>query len=163
MSGAGQRAVANRTQALVLGFFALVWVSLVAILAAAPEVYDRALRLPGGESRAVEFAVLAALSALIAVAVVGVLRRWRWVFWVIAVAFLAGILRVPATGLELAGVLPAAGPPWYAFYQALLGLMQFAIGLAMVAGYRRAGLWGDCRRIAGNPDIVPVRKETRGC
>jgi hypothetical protein len=31
----------NRTQALVLGFFLLVWVSLVVILAAAPEVMTR--------------------------------------------------------------------------------------------------------------------------
>jgi hypothetical protein len=29
----------NRTQALVLGFFVLVWVSLLAIFAVAPEVY----------------------------------------------------------------------------------------------------------------------------
>jgi hypothetical protein len=30
----------NRTQALVLGFFLLVWVSLLVILVVAPEVYD---------------------------------------------------------------------------------------------------------------------------
>lgn len=144
-SSVGARAVANRTQSLVVGFFALVWVSLVAILAAAPAVYDQALRLPPGDRGPAEFAVLAALSALIATLVVGVLRRWRWVFWPIAVAFLAGVLRVPATALELAGALPAAGPPWYALYQALLGLCQFAIGLVMLAGYRHAGVWGDYR------------------
>jgi hypothetical protein len=37
----------NRTQALVLGFFLLAVTSLVVILAAAPEVYDQALRLAG--------------------------------------------------------------------------------------------------------------------
>ena len=36
----------NRTQALVLGFFLVVWVSLLVILVAAPEVFDQALRLP---------------------------------------------------------------------------------------------------------------------
>jgi hypothetical protein len=30
----------NRTQALVLGFFLIVWVSLLVILVAAPEVFD---------------------------------------------------------------------------------------------------------------------------
>lgn len=35
----------NRTQGLVLGFFLVVWVSLLAILVVAPEVYDQALRL----------------------------------------------------------------------------------------------------------------------
>jgi hypothetical protein len=35
----------NRTQALVLGFFALIWTSLVAIFAAAPEVYYQVPKL----------------------------------------------------------------------------------------------------------------------
>jgi hypothetical protein len=30
----------NRTQALVLGFFLVIWVSLLVILVVAPEVYD---------------------------------------------------------------------------------------------------------------------------
>jgi hypothetical protein len=39
------------------------------------------------------------------------------------------------------GVLAADGPTWYVAFQGLLGVLQFAIGLAMVAGYRRAGVW----------------------
>ena len=38
----------NRTQALVLGFFALAWTSLVALFAVVPEVYYRALKLSSG-------------------------------------------------------------------------------------------------------------------
>jgi hypothetical protein len=45
--------------------------------------------------------------------------RWRWTFWLIVVAFLFGVLRVPASILELTGVLPAAGPTWYVLFQAL--------------------------------------------
>jgi hypothetical protein len=72
-----------------------------------------------------------------------VLRRWRWTFWLILGAFLiGGLLRVPASLLELAGVLPAAGPTWYVKFQILLGLVQVAIGLLMLADYRRAGPWG---------------------
>ena len=134
--------MANRTQALVLGFFVLLWAGLVAILAAAPAVYDQALRLPPGEHRPAELAFLVALSAFIALLGIGVLRRWRWTFWLIMVAFLFGVLRVPASILELTGALPAAGPTWYVLVQALIGLLQFAIGLAMVVGYRRAGVWG---------------------
>jgi hypothetical protein len=52
----------NRTQGLVLGYFLVVWVSLLVILVVAPEVYDQALSLPGG--RGAELAVLAALSGL---------------------------------------------------------------------------------------------------
>jgi hypothetical protein len=139
----GKCAVVNRTQALVLGFFLLLWASLVAILAAAPAVYDQALRLPPGEHRPAELAFLAALSAFIALLAIGVLRRWRWTFWLIMVAFLFGVLRVPASLLELTGMLPAAGPTWYVLVQALIGLLQFAIGLVMLVGYRRAGVWGE--------------------
>jgi hypothetical protein len=131
----------NRTQALVLGFFVLAWTSLLVLLAAAPEVYDQALRLPTG-SRVVEVAFLAALTGLLALLAIGVVRRWRWTFWLILVAFLFGVLRVPVAILQLTGALAAAGPAWYVVFQCLLGVVQVAIGLVMVAGYRRAGVWG---------------------
>ena len=86
----------NRTQALVLGFFLVAWMSLLTILVAAPEVYDRAL----------------------------------------------GVLRVPVAILQLTGAVPADAPNWYVAFQGLLGLAQLAIGLAMLAGYRRSGVWG---------------------
>ena len=58
------------------------------------------------------------------------------------VAFLFGVLRIPASASALKGVLPADGPTWYVLYQAFLGLVQFAIALLMLAGYRRDGIWG---------------------
>jgi hypothetical protein len=63
-------------------------------------------------------------------------------FWLILVAFLAGFLRVPASLLELVGVLPESGPTWYVLVQAAVGLVQLAIGLAMLSCFRRAGVWG---------------------
>jgi hypothetical protein len=132
----------NHTQVLVLGFLVLAWVSLLTILAVAPDVYDQALQLPSGDNRTAQFALLTAVSVLIAVLGVGVLRRWRWTFWLVLIAFLFGVLRVPASILELAGYLPSAGPTWYVVLQALIGLVQFGIGLVMLAGYRRAGVWG---------------------
>lgn len=47
----GRPVAVNRTQALVLGFLALAWVSLVSILAVAPEVYDGAIKLPSAGRR----------------------------------------------------------------------------------------------------------------
>ena len=131
----------NRTQALVLGFFVVALASLVVILVAAPEVYDQALRLREG-SAAMEVAFLAALTAFIGLLIVGVLRRWRWIFWLVLVAFFAGVLRVPVAILQLTGVLAADVPTWYVTFQGVIGLVQVAIGLAMLAGYRRAGVWG---------------------
>jgi hypothetical protein len=132
----------NRLQALVLGFFLLAWVSLAAILALAPDVYDQSLRLPPADRGPIELGFLGALSVFIAVLCVGVLRRWRWTFWLVLVAFLFGVLRVPASVLELTGWLPTANPSWYAVLQGFIGLVQFGIGLLMLADYRRSGVWG---------------------
>jgi hypothetical protein len=131
----------NRTQALVLGFFGMVLGSLVVILIAAPDVYDRALRLPDGSAMA-EVAFLVVLTAFIGLLTVGVLRRWRLIFWLILVAFLAGVLRVPVAILQLTGVVAADVPTWYVIFQGVIGLAQVVIGLAMLAGYRRSGVWG---------------------
>ena len=131
----------NRTQALVLGFFVVALGSLVVILLAAPDVYDQALRLPDGSAVA-EVAFLVVLTGFLGLLTVGVLRRWRWIFWLILLAFLAGILRVPVAILQLTGVLAADVPSWYVSFQGIIGLAQVAIGLAMLVGYRRAGVWG---------------------
>jgi hypothetical protein len=144
----------NRTQALVLGFGLAAWLSLIAILLAAPDVLASGLQLPPGGSLVPELAFLVAITALIGLLGVGVVRRWRWMFWLILVAFLAGVLRVPASALELAGKLPMGGPGWYVLLQAAIGVVQFAIGLAMLAGFRAAGIWGPFRlgRQAGRGD-----------
>jgi archaellum biogenesis protein FlaJ (TadC family) len=117
----------NRIQALVLGFFVLAVASLLVILVVAPEVYDQALRLPT-DSRALEVAFLAALVGFIALLCVGVIRRWRWTFWLILVAFLAGVLRVPVAILQLTGSLAAPGPAWYVVFQGCLGSSSSASG-----------------------------------
>jgi hypothetical protein len=65
------------------------------IVAVTPEIYDQTLRPPPGDARLAEFALVAALTFFIALLIVGVVRRWRWSFWLVLVAFLAGVLRVP--------------------------------------------------------------------
>jgi hypothetical protein len=132
----------NRTQGLVLAFGVVAWVSVVIIVAVAPEILVGTLRLPPSEQRGVSAAFLLALSAFLVLPGVGVVRAWRWTFWLILVAFLAGLLRVPASALELIGMLPVNGPTWYVLLQAGIGLVQFVIGLAMISGLRRAGVWG---------------------
>ena len=125
-----------------MGFLCVAWMSLVAILVVAPEVYDQTLQLPLANRRLGELLFLAVITIFIALLAVGVSRLWRWTFWLMLIAFLFGVLRVPASILELMGVLPATGPTWYVVFQAVLGLLQFAIGLLMLAGFRRAGVWG---------------------
>ena len=55
---------------------------------------------------------------------------------------LAGVLRVPVAILQLSGALSVDTPTWYVAFLGLIGLAQLAIGLAMLAGYRRSGVWG---------------------
>jgi hypothetical protein len=95
----------------------------------------------GGQLPA-EIGTLLMVTALFAVLSTGVIRNWRWTFWLILVVFLVGIVRVPAAALQLAGIVPRQGPVWDAAVQAVVGLIQFVIALAMLAGYRKAGVWG---------------------
>jgi hypothetical protein len=119
-----------------------VLVVLIGILVLAPGTYDEALSLPAGGGLPARLVVLATLSAFIGLLSVGVIRRWRWTFWLILVAFGFGVLRVPVAVLQLTGALGASTPAWYVVLQGLIGAAQLAIALAMFAGYRRAGVWG---------------------
>ena len=131
----------NRTQTLVLGFFLVVVGIVLAVRLAAPSVYRQALQLPSGSSR-LQLAFLGALLGFIVVLAVGVVRRWRWTFWLIMLAFLAGALRVPAVAFQFLGFARGSLPAWYLLVQLAIGVAQFVVGLAMLAGYRRAGVWG---------------------
>src|SRR5260370_27656210 len=101
----------NRTKGLVLALLAAYWVVVIVIWIAARSAFDQVGGLPRGQVGG-EAAEVLALSALLMLLSVGIVRGWRWLFWVILIAFLAGILRVPAAGLELAGNSPQQGPVW---------------------------------------------------
>ena len=132
----------NRSQLTVLAFFAAAWIAFCCILLFAPHLYVGVLRVPPAIEGAAKIALLAVVTALIAALVAMVLRRWRWGFWAIVLAFLAGALRAPASVLELTGKLPASGPSWYVVVQGFVGVIQLAIGIALLVGYRKSGVWG---------------------
>jgi hypothetical protein len=132
----------NRTQGLVLGFFLLAWLVIVVLLAVSPAVRAVTVgRLPGGGPVVIVVFVVALLGFL-SVLSLGVLRRWRWVFWLVLVAFAAGLARVPVAVLQLSGRMAPDGPGWYIVLQGVIGLVQVGIAVAMFAGYRRSGTWG---------------------
>src|SRR5258705_185553 len=110
--------------------------SLAGILFASPQIYDSTLNLGPGAHREADLAFFVSISILIAVLALGVVRRWRWMFWLILIAFLFGPIRVLASLLQLTGVLRASAPSWYIALQAAIGAVQFLIWLAMVAEYR---------------------------
>jgi len=131
----------SRTQALVLWFLVVAWLSVIVILVTAPDVYDQALPALG-HRRAIEIVFLILLSAFLGVLGVGVRRAWRWLFWLILIAFGLGLIRLPVAVLQLLGMLSPAGPAWYVVLQGVIGVIQFVIALIMLADYRRSGIWG---------------------
>jgi hypothetical protein len=106
----------------------MVLASLAVIRAAAPDVYDQALRLPPSWPQWAGTVFLLALVAFIALLAVGVVRRSRWIFWLILLAFLAGVLRVPVAILQLTHVLSTNVPTWYVVFQGLIGLAPMPSG-----------------------------------
>jgi hypothetical protein len=135
----------NRTKGLVLILFAVYWVTVLTIFVVARDLYDsllpQALRLSEHPLLAETYTLLV-FTGLFALLATGVIRGWRWTFWLILIVFLFGIVRVPTSALQLAGIVPRQGPAWYVVFQAIVGLIQFGIALAMLAGYRKAGVWG---------------------
>jgi hypothetical protein len=135
----------NRTQSLVLGFFVVVYASLAVMLSLSAAVRDVVLGRVSGVGAPAIVGFLVALLAFLSVLTIGVLRRWRWVFWLILVAFAAGVIRVPVAMMQLSGRMAPEGPGWYVVVQGVIGVIQLAIAAAMFAGYRRAGPWGSFR------------------
>ena len=92
-------ALINRIKVAVLALFAVYWAVTVGILVVARPVFDQVAKL-GGDQRPAEIGAELFLTAL------GTVRGWRWTFWLILIAFLASILRVPTAVLEIAGKAP---------------------------------------------------------
>ena len=126
------------TQRVVAGFFVGVWLLLMGVRFVAADTFRDAL----GVDDSVVPVFIAAISGLIAVVLVGIIRRWRWLFWLVLLASLGGVIRVPASALELAGVIATALPAWYVLLQGAIGAVQVIVAVLMIRGYRRAGAWG---------------------
>lgn len=135
----------NPTQSLVLGFFVVVYASLVVMLTLSAEVRDVVLGRVSGVGTPAIVGFLVALLGFLSVLTIGVVQRWRWAFWLILVAFAAGVIRVPVAMMQLSGRMAPEGPGWYVVVQGVIGVIQVAISAAMLAGYRRAGPWGSFR------------------
>jgi hypothetical protein len=90
--------LSRRLQLTLLAFFLLAALMLVVVYVAAPSIYTNTLSLmpsPTLRSPAAAALLLVAVGVLIALLMIGVLRRWRWVFWLVLMAFSTMILDVP--------------------------------------------------------------------
>jgi hypothetical protein len=145
MAGVGEAAPAARTLTRVLfAFGALALVFLGAVYLFAPEIFlDTLMLQPSAAVRRplIVTVFLVAVVLWVVLVGVGIVRRWRWVFWLIVVAFTFSALQIPATVLELAGILTVGVPVWYSVLRALVAVIELGIGIWMLRLYRRYGVW----------------------
>src|SRR6266568_4893431 len=67
--------------------------------------------------------------------------HWRWLFWLLLVAFGFSILQIPATIVQLMDGVHGSFPDWYSFGR--MGVALFEVGLAvwMIQIYQHHGVW----------------------
>lgn len=131
----------RQLQAVLISFCVLATISLLILYRVQPAIYRPTLGRVSDRGVAL---LLVALVGFEAVLILGMLQRWRWLFWLLVVAFGASLVHLPLALLRLGGVIGGATPLWYDFVRAMVGCVQGAIAGWMVVLYRRYGVWA-CR------------------
>jgi hypothetical protein len=142
-----QQVLLHRLERVLITLFLLLALFVVAVYAAAPSIYTNMLT-PSTTDRYPLPATLflVALLVFIAVLIVGVVRHWRWLFWLLLVAFSFMILEIPATILQLTGVVPSLFPVWYSLLRMGVSIITFVIAVWMIYIYRQYGVWAMGRK-----------------
>lgn len=144
-----QQHLVRRLKRLLLAFFLLAALFLLAVYVAAPSMYTQTLWLAPSSLDRYPFPVtlfLVVIVGCIALLIVGVVRHWRWVFWLLLVAFGGMILEIPATIFQLTGVLPRLFPVWYSLCRMGVAVIAVAIAVWMGQIYRHHGVWAMGRK-----------------
>ncbi len=128
----------------VIAFFILAALSLLVVYVADPAIYAQSLSLASSPAERYPVPVtlfLVGILAVIALLILGVVRHWRWVFWLMLVAFASSALQIPVTLLQITDVLPTADPLWYSLFRMGVAMAEIAIAVWMIHIYRHAGVW----------------------
>lgn len=134
----------RRLERILIGFFLVAVLFLLVVYFADPSIYTDTLLLMPSPTDRYPLPVtlfLVAILVFIAVLIVGVLRHWRWLFWLILIAFGFSVLQIPATILQLTGVVPGSLPVWYSLSRMGVALIQAGIAVWMIQIYRHHGVW----------------------
>ena len=149
MNNLRQKLTVQRLSAALIAFFVLAGLSVLVVYFADPTIYTKVLMLESTPSDRYPLPAtlfLVALLIFITVLIIGVLRHWRWLFWLLLIANSFSILEVPATILQLTGVMPDPNPVWYSLYRMCVALIQVAIAVWMVRIYYHYGVWAMGRK-----------------
>jgi len=144
-----QQVLVHRLERVLIILFLLLALFAVAVYAAAPSIYTSTLPLSRTDRYPIPATLfLVALLVFITIVIVGVVRHWRWLFWLLLIAFSCMILEVPATILQLTGVVPNlfAFPVWYSLCRMGVSIITFMIGMLMISIYRQYGVWAMGRK-----------------
>jgi len=128
----------------IIAFFILAALSLLVVYAADPAIYAQSLSLissPADQYPVPVTLFLVGILTLIALLILGVVRHWRWLFWLMLVAFAGSGLQIPITFLQITGVLPTPYPLWYNLFRMGVGMVELALAVWMIHIYRHQGVW----------------------
>jgi pimeloyl-ACP methyl ester carboxylesterase len=133
-----------RLEMAVIAFFILAALSLLVVYVASPSIYVQSLSLTSSPADRYPVPVtlfLVGVLAVIALLILGVVRHWRWLFWLILIAFTGSIIQIPVEGLQLLGVFPNPYPVWYSLFRGGVGFIELGFAFWMIQTYRHQGVW----------------------
>ena len=128
----------------MIAFFILAALSLLVVYVADPAIYAHSLAHTSSPTDRYPVPVtlfLIGILTMIALLILGVVRHWRWVFWLVLVAFAGSALHIPVTLLQITDVLPSSGPLWYGLFRMGVAVVELALAIWMIYIYRREGVW----------------------
>ena len=140
-----QRLLLRRLERILIAFFLLAVLFLIVVYITAPSIYTSTLLLQPSSTDRYPLPItlfLVAILVFIAILIVGVMRHWRWLFWLLLIAFGFSVLEIPATILQLTGIIPNSYPLWYSLARMGVAAIEVGIAVWMVRIYRRDGVWG---------------------
>jgi hypothetical protein len=133
-----------RLERAMIAFFILAALSLLVVYLADPTIYANSLSLSPSPADRYPVPVtlfLVGILVLITLLSFGVVRHWRWLFWLMLVAFASSALQIPVTFLQITDVLPTADPLWYSLFRMGVAVVELALAVWMISIYRREGVW----------------------
>jgi hypothetical protein len=149
MNNPRQKRTIVRLETVLIAFFVLAALSLIIVYFVDPSIYAKTLSFQPTTSNRYPLQAtlfLVAILTFIAAIIYGVLHHWRWLFWLLLIANGFSILEVPATILQLSGVIPDPYPTWYSLYRMGIALVQVAIAIWMIRIFYHDGVWGMGRK-----------------
>ena len=152
MNNYRQKRTTFRLGTVLIAFFVLAACSITIVYFVDPSIYAKVLKLEPATTDTYPYAstfFLVVILIFIAILIFGIIKHWRWLFWLLLIANSFSILEVPATILQLTGVIPEVYPTWYSLYRMGIAVMQVGIAIWMIHIYLQYGVWGMGKKTNG--------------